>query len=50
MGDPLHEMAVFNKVVASGSLTAAARDLGISTAAVSRKLAALEGRLGVRLA
>jgi DNA-binding transcriptional LysR family regulator len=49
MGDSLHEMAVFNKVVATGSLTAAARDLGVSTAAVSRKLAALESRLGVRL-
>jgi DNA-binding transcriptional LysR family regulator len=42
-------MAVFNKVVAAGSFTAAARDLGVSTAAVSRKLAALEARLGVRL-
>jgi DNA-binding transcriptional LysR family regulator len=42
-------MAVFNKVVAAGSLTSAARDLGVSTAAVSRKLAALEARLGVRL-
>jgi DNA-binding transcriptional LysR family regulator len=49
MGGALHEMAVFNKVVATGSLTAAARDLGVSTAAVSRKLAALEARLGVRL-
>lgn len=49
MADTLHEMAVFNKVVATGSLTAAARDLGVSTAAVSRKLAALEARLGVRL-
>src|SRR5512139_3611813 len=49
MGDSLYEMSVFAKVVASGSLSAAARDLGISTAVVSRKLAALEARLGVRL-
>jgi len=42
-------MAVFAKVVASGSLSAAARDLGLSTAVVSRRLAALESRLGVRL-
>jgi DNA-binding transcriptional LysR family regulator len=49
MANTLYEMAVFNKVIATGSLTAAARDLGVSTAAVSRKLAALEARLGVRL-
>lgn len=49
MGDSLYEMSVFTKVVASGSLSAAARDLGVSTAVVSRRLAALEARLGVRL-
>jgi DNA-binding transcriptional LysR family regulator len=49
MGDSLYEMSVFSKVVAAGSLSAAARDLGVSTAVVSRRLAALEGRLGVRL-
>ncbi len=49
MADSLYEMSVFSKVVAAGSLSAAARDLGISTAVVSRKLAALEARLGVRL-
>ena len=49
MGDSLYEMSVFSKVVASGSLSAAARDLGVSTAVVSRRLAALEARLGVRL-
>src|SRR5688572_29212301 len=42
-------MSVFAKVVASGSLSAAARDLGLSPAMVSRRLAALEARLGVRL-
>lgn len=45
----LYEMTVFAKTVAEGSLSAAGRELGISTAAVSRKLSALEARLGVRL-
>ena len=49
MGDSLYEMSVFARVVATGSLSAAARDLGVSTAVVSRRLAALEARLGVRL-
>ena len=49
MGDSLYKMSVFAKVVAAGSLSAAARDLGVSTAVVSRRLAALEARLGVRL-
>jgi len=42
-------MLVFSKVVAAGSLSAAARELGVSPAVVSRTLAALESRLGVRL-
>jgi DNA-binding transcriptional LysR family regulator len=49
MADPLNEMAVFARVVATGSLSAAARELGVSPAFVSRRLAALEARLGVRL-
>src|SRR2546430_5336444 len=49
MADALQEMAVFSKVVAAGSLSAAARELGSSPALVSRRLAALESRLGVRL-
>jgi len=49
MADALQEMAVFAKVVAGGSLSAAARELGTSPAMVSRRLAALESRLGVRL-
>jgi DNA-binding transcriptional LysR family regulator len=49
MPDTLQEMSIFSKVVAAGSLSAAARDLGISPALVSRRLAALEARLGVRL-
>lgn len=49
MADALQEMSVFARVVAAGSLSAAARDLGLSPALVSRRLAALEARLGVRL-
>src|SRR5712691_8359336 len=49
MADALQEMAVFSKVVAAGSLSAAARELGLSPALISRRLAALEARLGVRL-
>jgi len=49
MGDSLYEMSVFAKIVAAGSLSAAARDLRVSTAVVSRRLTALEARLGVRL-
>lgn len=49
MADALQEMAVFAKVVAAGSLSSAARELGTSPALVSRRLAALESRLGVRL-
>jgi len=49
MADTLHEMSVFSRVVAAGSLSAAARELGLSPALISRRLAALESRLGVRL-
>ncbi len=49
MRDVVHGMLVFSKVVEAGSLSAAARELGVSTAVVSRTLAALEARLGVRL-
>ena len=49
MADALNEMSVFARVVATGSLSAAARELGLSPAMVSRRLAGLEGRLGVRL-
>src|SRR4030081_2814136 len=49
MADSLAEMAVFSRVVSAGSLSAAARDLGLSPAVISRRLAALESRLGVRL-
>src|SRR5256885_4075194 len=49
MADTLAEMSVFSRVVATGSLSAAGRELGLSAAMVSRRLAALEARLGVRL-
>src|SRR5918996_3445658 len=49
MADALQEITVFARIVGAGSLSAAARDLGLSPALVSRRLAALEGRLGVRL-
>jgi DNA-binding transcriptional LysR family regulator len=49
MADSLTEMSVFSRVVATGSLSAAGRELGLSAAMVSRRLAALEARLGVRL-
>jgi len=41
--------ALFARVVAEGSLSAAARSLGISPAMVSKRLARLEDRLGVQL-
>ena len=49
MAAHLEEMRVFTRVVSAGSLSAAARELGSSPAVVSRTLAALESRLGVRL-
>ena len=49
MADNLQEMSVFARVVGAGSLSAAARELGLSPALISRRLAALEARLGVRL-
>ena len=45
----LQEITVFARIVGTGSLSAAARELGMSPAHVSRRLAALEARLGVRL-
>lgn len=42
-------MAVFARVVESGSFSAAARLLGLTKSAVSKQVARLEGELGVRL-
>ncbi|MBS0506360.1 MAG: LysR family transcriptional regulator [Proteobacteria bacterium] len=44
------EMSFFSLLARSGSLTAAAREEGISTAAASKRLTQMESRLGVRLA
>jgi DNA-binding transcriptional LysR family regulator len=49
MADDLFDMLVFVRVVDAGSLSRAARDLKLSLAVISRKLARLEERLGVRL-
>src|SRR5687767_15840753 len=49
MADALQEITIFARVVSTGSLSAAARDLGLSPALVSRRLSGLEARLGVRL-
>ena len=43
------ELAFFVALAGAGSLTAAARELEVSTAAVSRRLSAMEQRLGVGL-
>lgn len=47
--DRLHAMAVYVRVVESGSFSAAARDLRMGQPAVSKLIAALEERLQVRL-
>jgi DNA-binding transcriptional LysR family regulator len=47
--DKFHEMKVFAAVVEAGSFTGATRTLDMSKAAVSRYVADLEERLGVRL-
>jgi DNA-binding transcriptional LysR family regulator len=47
--DSLQDLRIFDRTVASGSMSAAARELGLSLAVVSKRLAALEGRLGLRL-
>jgi LysR family transcriptional regulator, transcriptional activator for dmlA len=43
------ELAFFVALAGSGSLSAAARELGVSKAAVSKRLAAIEARSGVAL-
>lgn len=45
----LNDVALFTKVVETGSFTAAARALVMQKATVSRRVAQLEGRLGTRL-
>ncbi|MEO0330025.1 MAG: LysR family transcriptional regulator [Pseudomonadota bacterium] len=43
------DLEVFSKTVALGSMSAAARDLGLSPAVISKRLQRLEERLGTRL-
>ncbi len=45
----LNEMALFARVASEGSFVKAARALGVPTSTVSRKIAQLEARVGVRL-
>jgi DNA-binding transcriptional LysR family regulator len=47
--DRAGEMEVLVRVVATGSFSAAGRDLGLTPSAVSRMIARMEARLGVRL-
>ncbi|MBV2143065.1 LysR family transcriptional regulator [Falsochrobactrum sp. TDYN1] len=49
MMSSLADMEIFARVVATGSMSAAARDLGISPAVVSKRMGRLEERLGTRL-
>lgn len=49
MLDDLNELRTLQQVLLCGSLTAAARTLGVSLAVVSKRLATLERRTGVRL-
>ncbi|MCH4562146.1 LysR family transcriptional regulator [Halomonas sp. EGI 63088] len=44
------DLAFFQRLAHAGSLTATARELGVSLSAVSKRLKQLEGRLGVALA
>ena len=53
MGNPadrIQLLETFARIAEAGSLSAAARSLGVSQASVSRQLAALEARLGTTLA
>jgi DNA-binding transcriptional LysR family regulator len=47
--DGFSDVAFFALVIRQGSLASAAQEMGVTGAAVSKRLAALEARLGVRL-
>jgi DNA-binding transcriptional LysR family regulator len=47
--DDLNELKTFRAILAEGSLSAAARRMGVTLAVVSKRLATLENRAGVRL-
>ena len=43
------DFSFFSSLIAGGSLSAAARELGVTTSAVSKRLTQMEERLGVAL-
>jgi len=47
--DSVQDLAVFDRIVQTGSLSGAARELGLSLSYVSKRLGRLEARFGVRL-
>jgi LysR family transcriptional activator of dmlA len=47
--DDLNELRTFQRILTLGSLSAAAQDLGVGLAVVSKRLASLERRVGARL-
>ncbi len=47
--DAISDLALFELVVRQGSLTAAARELGVTPPSISKRLKQIETRLGVRL-
>ena len=47
--DGFSDLSFFSMLIKHGSLVAAAQELGVTPPAVSKRLAALEKRLGVRL-
>lgn len=49
MIDDLQELRTFVRIVGAGSLSAAAREIGVRLDVVSKRLAALERRVGTRL-
>ena len=49
MSADLQDMDLFVRAVAAGSLSAAGRELGLSPAVASKRLARLEAQLGARL-
>ena len=49
MLDDLNELRTFRAILAEGSLSGAARRLGVTLAVVSKRLATLERRVGVQL-
>jgi DNA-binding transcriptional LysR family regulator len=49
MNDRLQQLALFVRTVESGSFSKAAREFGLSQPSVSRSIAALERRLGIKL-